>query len=69
MPAAWNNVFGQVPSRLLGLGFDSSHLVRQFIDPVHAAWDVRDRILATHAKDTEITGPVLEQVGIYGKGW
>jgi sugar phosphate isomerase/epimerase len=69
VPAAWDKVFSLVPSRLLGLEFDPSHLVRQFIDPVPAAWNFRDRILAVHAKDTEITEPVLQQVGIHGEGW
>ncbi|HEV2418396.1 MAG TPA: sugar phosphate isomerase/epimerase [Terriglobia bacterium] len=69
VPAAWSAVFSQVPSKLLGLEFDPSHLVRQFIDPYQAAWDFRDRILAVHAKDTEITEPILQQVGIHGQGW
>jgi sugar phosphate isomerase/epimerase len=43
--------------------------VRQYIDPVSAAWQFKDRILAVHAKDTEITQPVLQQVGIAGQGW
>ncbi|HKS97765.1 MAG TPA: sugar phosphate isomerase/epimerase, partial [Terriglobia bacterium] len=69
VPSAWTKVFALVPSRRLGLEFDPSHLVRQFIDPVSTAWDFRDRILAVHAKDTEITEPVLQQVGIHGEGW
>jgi sugar phosphate isomerase/epimerase len=69
VPALWDKVFEQVPSHRLGLEFDPSHLVRQYIDPVAAAWNVRDRILAVHAKDTEITQPVLQQVGIHGEDW
>jgi sugar phosphate isomerase/epimerase len=69
VPAIWDQVFEQVPSPRLGLEFDPSHLVRQYIDPVQAAWNVRNRILAVHAKDTEITQPVLQQIGIHGKGW
>lgn len=68
-PAAWKAVFAQVPSPRLGLEFDPSHLVRQYIDPVRAAWEIRPRILAVHAKDTEITEPVLQDVGIHGQGW
>lgn len=68
-PAAWAKVFALVPNHRLGLEFDPSHLVRQYIDPYWAAWDFRDRILAVHAKDTEITQPVLQQVGILGDGW
>ena len=68
-PAAMQAVFERVPSKRLGLEFDPSHFVRLFIDPVSAAWQFKDRILAVHAKDTEITQPVLQQVGIAGKGW
>jgi sugar phosphate isomerase/epimerase len=68
-PAAMQAVFDRVPSKRLGLEFDPSHLVRQYIDPVSAAWQFKDRILATHAKDTEIMQPVLQQVGIAGRGW
>ncbi len=69
VPAAWEKVFELVPSPRLGLEFDPSHLVRQFIDPCDAAWRVRDRIRAVHLKDTEITQPVIQQVGIHGHGW
>ena len=69
VPAAWERVFELVPSPRLGLEFDPSHLVRQFIDPYEAAWRVRDRIRAGHLKDTEITQAVLQQVGIHGNGW
>lgn len=68
-PAAMQAVFELVPSRRLGLEFDPSHFVRQYIDPVSAAWQLKDRILAVHAKDTEIIHPVLQQVGISGHGW
>ena len=68
-PALWSKVFSLVPSPRLGLEFDPSHLVRQYIDPIRAAWDFKDRILAVHLKDTEITEPVLQEVGIRGQGW
>jgi sugar phosphate isomerase/epimerase len=69
VPALWEKVFELVPSRRLGLEFDPSHLIRQYIDPISTAWHFRDRILAGHAKDTEIIEPVLQQVGIHGQGW
>ncbi|MFN7995112.1 MAG: sugar phosphate isomerase/epimerase [Bryobacteraceae bacterium] len=68
-PAAWKRVLALVPNRRVGLEFDPSHLVRQFIDPVKAAWEFRDRIVGFHAKDTEIVQPVLQEVGIHGKDW
>ncbi|MGH9469987.1 MAG: TIM barrel protein [Terriglobia bacterium] len=69
VPAAWEAVFSQVSSHRLGLEFDPSHLVRQYIDYFDAAWKFKDRILGAHAKDTEIIEPVLQQVGIHGDGW
>ncbi len=68
-PAIWEKVFELVPSRRLGLEFDPSHLIRQYIDPIQAAWNFRERILGVHAKDTEIIEPVLNKVGIHGKDW
>ena len=68
-PAGMQAVFDRVPSKRLGLEFDPSHFVRQYIDPVRVAWQFKDRILAVHAKDTEIIEPVLQQVGIAGDGW
>ena len=69
VPATWEKVMALVPSHRFGLEFDPSHLVRQYIDPIQTAWDFRDRILAVHAKDTEIIQPVLAKVGIHGQGW
>lgn len=69
VPAAMEAVFDLVPSKRLGLEFDPSHFVRQYIDPISVAWHFKDRILAVHAKDTEIIEPVLQQVGIAGHGW
>jgi sugar phosphate isomerase/epimerase len=69
VPAAWDKVFSLVSDHHLGMEFDPSHLVRQYIDPYQAVWDIRDRLLAIHLKDTEITQPVLQQVGIHGKNW
>jgi sugar phosphate isomerase/epimerase len=68
-PAAMQAVFNLVPSKRLGLEFDPSHFVRQYIDPISVAWQFKDRIRAVHAKDTEIIQPVLQQVGIAGHGW
>lgn len=69
VPATWEKLMDLVPSHRFGLEFDPSHLVRQYIDPIRTAWDFRDRILAVHAKDTEIIEPVLSKVGIHGEGW
>ena len=69
VPEAWEKVFELIPNHHFGMEFDPSHLVRQYIDPYQAVWNIRDRLLAIHLKDTEITQPVLQKVGILGEGW
>ena len=69
VPAIWEQIFAVVPNPRFGLEFDPSHFVRQYIDPISTAWHFQSRIHAVHAKDTEIIQPVLQQVGIHGKGW
>jgi sugar phosphate isomerase/epimerase len=69
IPAAYEQIFSLVASPRLGLEYDPSHFIRQYIDPIATAWRFRDRIRAGHAKDTEIIEPVLSQVGIHGDGW
>jgi sugar phosphate isomerase/epimerase len=69
VPGVWEKLFALVPNKRFGLEFDPSHFVRQFIDPIQVAWEFSDRIHAVHLKDTEITEPVLQKVGIHGQGW
>jgi sugar phosphate isomerase/epimerase len=69
VPGLYAKIFDLVPSHRLGLEYDPSHFVRQYVDPIATASKFRDRIFAAHAKDTEIVEPVLEQVGIHGEGW
>lgn len=54
--------FGDSP--YVGIQFDPSHYVRQFMDPYQAARDWIDKIHDVHLKDTEIKYHVLERVGI-----
>jgi len=56
------NAFGDVP--YVGLQFDPSHFVRQFMDPIQCARDFAPKIWDVHLKDTEIFWPVLKKVGI-----
>lgn len=51
-------------SRFVGLQYDPSHLVRQFMDPIQTARDFVDKIYDVHLKDTEILWPVLRAGGI-----
>jgi sugar phosphate isomerase/epimerase len=47
--------FGNSP--YVGLQYDPSHLVRQFMDPIQTARDFVDKIYDVHLKDTEIRRP------------
>ncbi len=48
----------------VGLQYDPSHLVRQFMDPIQTARDFVDKIYDVHLKDTEIMTPALRAGGI-----
>jgi sugar phosphate isomerase/epimerase len=54
--------FGNSPH--VGIQFDPSHYVRQFMDPYQAARDWVDKIYDVHLKDTEIRYQVLQRTGI-----
>jgi sugar phosphate isomerase/epimerase len=54
--------FGNSP--YVGLQYDPSHLVRQFMDPIQTARDFVDKIYDVHLKDTEILWSVLRSGGI-----
>ena len=54
--------FGNSP--YVGLQYDPSHLVRQFMDPIQTARDFVDKIYDVHLKDTEILWPVVRAGGI-----
>ncbi|MEP6539062.1 MAG: sugar phosphate isomerase/epimerase [Bryobacteraceae bacterium] len=64
-PVGWEALFKAFPaSAPVGLQFDPSHLVWQFMDPVQAARDFADRIYDVHLKDTEILWHILKRGGI-----
>lgn len=54
--------FGNSP--YVGIQFDASHLVRQFMDPIQCMRDYRDKIYNMHLKDTEIFRDKLKRCGI-----
>jgi sugar phosphate isomerase/epimerase len=68
-PAAFRRMFELVPSRAIGLEFDPSHYIFQFMDYLLAIREFGDRIYAFHAKDTEIMRDRLNSSGIYGQDW
>ena len=55
--------FGNSP--YVGLQYDPSHLVRQFMDPIQAARDFVDKIYDVHLKDTEIRWDVVRRWGTF----
>jgi len=68
-PYTWEKMFNIIRSKNIGLNFDPSHLVFQFIDYLDAARRFGERIYHTHCKDTEILRWKLSWVGYTGEGW
>jgi len=68
-PVMWRTLFEIVPSDSLGLNFDPSHLVWQFVDYIRAVREFRNKVFHVHAKDTEVNYERLTECGIYGRGW
>jgi sugar phosphate isomerase/epimerase len=67
-PAVWRQMFERVPGKL-GLNFDPSHLVWQFIDIPRAIREFASRIVHVHAKDERIDRDKLHECGVMGLGW
>jgi sugar phosphate isomerase/epimerase len=64
-PVGWEALFKAFhDSPHVGLQFDPSHLVWQFMDPVQAARDFIDKIYDVHLKDTEILWHLVRKGGI-----
>jgi sugar phosphate isomerase/epimerase len=68
-PAVWRKLFETFPAATLGLNFDPSHLVWQFIDIPRAVREFAGRIFHVHAKDERIDRDRLYERGILGLGW
>lgn len=73
-PEAFRRMFDLVPSDAIGLEFDPSHFIFQFMDYLAAIREFGSRIYAFHAKDTQILTDRLNRFGIYGdqyldQGW
>lgn len=63
-PDMWQAIFDAVDSSRLGLCYDPSHLVWQFIDPYEAIFAFKERIFHTHAKDTVVDRQMLASAGV-----
>ena len=68
-PDDMERLFDLVPDEVIGLEFDPSHFIFQFMDYLEPIREFGDRIHAVHAKDTQIIPKRLDRVGIHGKGW
>jgi sugar phosphate isomerase/epimerase len=68
-PTLWQAIFDAIPSPHLGLNFDPSHLVWQFIDSARCIREFGKRIFHVHAKDERIDSERLYRRGALGLGW
>lgn len=68
-PAVWRRLFQAFPTMPIGLNFDPSHLIWQFIDTARALREFGKKIVHVHAKDERIDHDKLYEVGILGLGW
>jgi sugar phosphate isomerase/epimerase len=67
-PAMWERFFSDSKCENLGIEWDASHLLCQFIDPVANIHKFGPRIFHVHAKDAFINRHLLEVYGICHPG-
>jgi sugar phosphate isomerase/epimerase len=67
-PANWERWFNACQYENIGIEWDPSHLICQFIDPVANIHKFGSRIFHVHAKDAYINRPLLEAYGICHPG-
>ena len=67
-PAMWEQFFNATRCENIGLEWDPSHLICQFIDPVANLKKFGSRVFHVHAKDACIDPPLLSQYGICHPG-
>lgn len=67
-PAMWERFFNATKCENLGIEWDASHLMCQFIDPVANIHKFGARIFHVHAKDAFINRALLEEYGLCHPG-
>ncbi|MCS7179852.1 MAG: sugar phosphate isomerase/epimerase [bacterium] len=67
-PKMWEIGFSEVKSEALGLEWDPSHLICQFIDPIITIRDFGKRIYHVHAKDAHVNWDIVKKYGIWHHG-
>ena len=68
-PETWRRLFDEFAGKPIGLNFDPSHLVWQFIDPARCIREFGSKIVHVHAKDARIDSDRLYDRGTMGLGW
>lgn len=63
-PANWEKVFDTVKSPNLGINYDPSHCVWQFLSITDPIYDFRDRMFHAHAKDIRLNRKALAKHGV-----
>ncbi|GAB3920107.1 sugar phosphate isomerase/epimerase family protein [Larkinella terrae] len=63
-PAIWDRMFEIIPSPILGLNYDPSHLIFQIMDEVRPIYDYKNRLHHIHLKDVKLYREKLNRVGI-----
>ena len=63
-PAIWRQVFKRLPSPMLGLNYDPSHMVWQQIDYIKPIYEFKDKLFHIHFKDTKMYEDKLADVGV-----
>ncbi len=63
-PAIWRRMFEELGSPNIGLNFDPSHLIWQYMDYLQPLRDFKDRLFHVHAKDVRVDRHRLNEVGI-----
>ena len=67
-PAMWERFFNAMKCENVGLEWDASHLLCQFVEPVANIHKFGARIFHIHAKDAFINRPLLETYGLCHPG-
>jgi len=62
-PAIWRRMFNDIPSKNLGLNYDPSHFVFQFMDPISPLREFAPKLFHLHAKDVIVHRDQLNQFG------
>ena len=68
-PAIWRRMFSELPSDHLGLNYDPSHQVLQFMDYLTPLAEFKQKLFHLHAKDMRIEHQRLNDLGNLVQGW